>query len=65
MIAEAKRVGIREVVSKGDTAARLLATMESLLPGKIIGSRCRERASQPAAARGGEYRTGHRQTKPT
>ena len=34
MIAEAKRVGIREVVSKGDTAARLLATMESLLPEK-------------------------------
>jgi DNA-binding NarL/FixJ family response regulator len=34
MIAEAKRVGIREVVSKGDTAARLLDTMESLLPEK-------------------------------
>jgi DNA-binding NarL/FixJ family response regulator len=32
MIAEAKRVGIREVVSKGDTAARLLDTIESLLP---------------------------------
>jgi DNA-binding NarL/FixJ family response regulator len=35
MIAEAKRVGIREVVSKGDTAARLLDTMESLLPEKL------------------------------
>ena len=34
MIAEAKRVGIREVVSKGDTAARLLDTVESLLPEK-------------------------------
>jgi DNA-binding NarL/FixJ family response regulator len=34
MIAEAKRVGIREVVSKGDTAARLLDTIESLLPEK-------------------------------
>jgi DNA-binding NarL/FixJ family response regulator len=34
MIAEAKRVGIREVVSKGDTAIRLLDTMESLLPEK-------------------------------
>jgi DNA-binding NarL/FixJ family response regulator len=34
MIAEAKRVGIREVVSKGDTATRLLDTMESLLPEK-------------------------------
>jgi DNA-binding NarL/FixJ family response regulator len=34
MIAEAKRVGIREVVSKGDTAARLLDTMESMLPEK-------------------------------
>ena len=34
MIAEAKRVGIREVVSKGDTAAGLLDTMESLLPEK-------------------------------
>ncbi len=34
MIAEAKRVGIQEVVSKGDTAARLLDTMESLLPEK-------------------------------
>ena len=34
MIAEAKRVRIREVVSKGDTAARLLATMESVLPEK-------------------------------
>ena len=41
MIAEAKRVGIREVVSKGDTAARLLDTMESLLP---------EKASAVAAA---------------
>jgi DNA-binding NarL/FixJ family response regulator len=35
MIAEAKRVGIREVVSKGGSAARLLDTMESLLPEKL------------------------------
>jgi DNA-binding NarL/FixJ family response regulator len=34
MIAEAKRVGIREVVSKSDTAARLLNAIEALLQEK-------------------------------
>jgi DNA-binding NarL/FixJ family response regulator len=34
MIAEAKKVGIREVVSKSDTAVRLLNVMETLLQEK-------------------------------
>jgi DNA-binding NarL/FixJ family response regulator len=34
MIAEAKRVGIREVVSKSDTAARLVNAIEALLQEK-------------------------------
>jgi len=53
MIAEAKRVGIREVVSKGDTAARLLATMESLLPEKssaAAGASALVSPPQPEAA---------------
>ena len=44
MIAEAKRVGIREVVSKSDTAARLLNAIEALL---------QEKPAAPAAAASG------------
>jgi DNA-binding NarL/FixJ family response regulator len=48
MIAEAKRVGIREVVSKGDTAARLLDTMESLLPEKSSAAAAASALVSPA-----------------
>ena len=56
MIAEAKRVGIREVVSKGDTAARLLDTMESLLPEKSSAAAAASALVSPPQPRGGEHR---------